>query len=421
MIGFALSSPPAKPTVAILNEVPVGQGRLKFGNQRINISTYANQLFKSIQPLKVSSRDEAVAKVKSGQALAAVIIPSDIVGQIQSLVTTGVGDPTIELILNSNDPLERQLADQAINARVNDVQQAVSKQVLRFAVSDLQLVLNGGSLQILGQNVELLGLRNTRAIVRGTIAALPKRSPLRTALAQVDNFANLAVTGLGFASPLLHEIGKPLTVVTTDLNGKTTPTDSYAVAIAVIVSLMFVTLLLAAGMLAVERSENAYSRLVRGLVSPNRLLSEKVILAAGCAGLVTLLMSAFVSLFVHLEWSRFPLWVLALAFGGLAFGALGVAIGGAARDVGVASLMAFLLSLPIAFVALVPGTAVSGALKSILDVIAFVFPFRAALQAISNAFSGTAPGIGWPLVHLAVLAVAFVVLARLSMRRFAGA
>ena len=107
-------------------------------------------------------------------------------------------------------------------------------------------------------------------------------------------------------------------------------------------------------------------------------------------------MSIFVSLFVHLDWSRFELWVLALALGGLAFGALGVAIGGFAREVSAASLLAFLLSLPIAFVALVPADAVSGALKSVLDVVAFVFPFRAALDAINNAFSGTSPGIGLP-------------------------
>ena len=130
-------------------------------------------------------------------------------------------------------------------------------------------------------------------------------------------------------------------------------------------------------------------------------------------------MSAFVSLFVHLEWSRFPLWVVTLVLGGLAFGALGVAIGGVAREVSVASLMAFLVSLPIAFVALVPGDAVSGTLKSILDAISFVFPFKAALQAVANAFSGTAPGIGWPLVHLAVLTIAFGALARVAMRRFA--
>ena len=46
--------------------------------------------------------------------------------------------------------------------------------------------------------------------------------------------------------------------------------------------------------------------------------------------------------------------------------------------------MAFLLSLPIAFVALVPANAVSGALKTVLDAIAFVFPFKAALQAVEQ-------------------------------------
>ena len=49
-----------------------------------------------------------------------------------------------------------------------------------------------------------------------------------------------------------------------------------------------------AGMLAVERSENTYRRLVRGLVSPGGVLSEKVGLSAACAGIVTLL-AIFVS------------------------------------------------------------------------------------------------------------------------------
>jgi ABC-2 type transport system permease protein len=112
--------------------------------------------------------------------------------------------------------------------------------------------------------------------------------------------------------------------------------------------------------------------------------------------------------------------VLALAFGGLAFGALGVAIGGIAREVSTASLMAFLLSLPIAFLALIPANAVSGGLKSVLDAISFFFPFKAALQAVNNAFSGTSPEVWGPLLHLAVLAVAFAALARLALRRFAS-
>ena len=419
MIGFALSSPPGKPRVALLNEVPAGHGELSLGNQKINVSKYASQLYQSIDPIKVNSRAEAIDKVKSGQAAAALIVPADIVSQINSLITQGVGNPTVELILNTKDPIERQFADQAISARVAQVEQAVSKQVLRVAVTDLQQTLNGGTLQFLGQNVPLLGLKNSRAIVQGTIASLPKDSPLLPALRQVVNFATLAIDGLGFATPVLGSIGSPLTVHTTDLAGKTTPTATYAAAIAVIVSLMFVGVLLAAGLLALERSEHAYSRLVRGLITPEGLLSEKITLSAASAAAVTLVMAALVSLFVHLDWGRFPLWLAALALGGLAFAALGVAIGGLAREVSVASLMAFLVSLPIAFVALVPGDAVSGTLKSILDAISFVFPFKAALQAVGNAFSGTAPGIGWPLVHLAVLTLAFGALARLALKRFA--
>ncbi len=421
MIGFALSSPPGKPKVAFYSQIPPGKGRIAFGTQQINVSRYANQLFDSIQPVKVHSRAQAISKVRDGEAQAALIIPADIIGQIQSLVTQGVGNPTVELILNSKDPLERQFADQAISARLSQVEQAVSKQVLRVAVSDLQQVLNGGTIQFLGQNVPLLGLRNARTIVNGAIGTLPRTSSLRLALKQVVSFADLAIGGLGFATPVLNSIGTPLTVQQTDLAGKTTPTDTYAVAIAVVVSLMFVTLLLAAGMLALERSENAYSRLVRGLVSPARLLSEKVALAAGCAGLVTLVMAAAVSLFVHLDWARFELWVVALALGGIAFGALGVAIGGLAREVSAASLLAFLLALPIAFVALVPADAVSSGVRTALDVLAFVFPFKPALQAVSNAFSGTSPGIGWPLVHLVVLAVVFGALGRVALKRFASA
>jgi ABC-type transport system involved in cytochrome c biogenesis permease component len=420
MIGFALSSPPGKPTVAFYNQVPKGHGTISLGSQKLDVASYASDLLRSVQPIKVHSEAEAIAAVRDGRALAAVIIPAELPQQIQSLVTQGVGSPTVRLYLNGKDPIERQFVDQAISARINQVEQDVSKQVLRVAVTDLQQVLNGGSVQILGQTVRLLGLRNARTIVQGTLASLPASSPLRPALGQVVSFADLAIQGLGFAKPVLGSIGVPLTVNETQLDGRTTPTAAYAAAIAVIVSLMFVTMLLAAGMLAVERTEHAYPRLVRGLVTPGRLLSEKVLLAAGCATVVTLLMAAFVSLFVHLDWSRFALWVAALALGSLAFGALGVAIGAIAREVSAASLMAFLVSLPIAFVALVPASAVSGALKSILDVIAFLFPFKAALQAVSNAFNGTSPGIGLPLVHLLVLAAVFGAIATLSMRRFAA-
>jgi ABC-2 type transport system permease protein len=418
IIGVALSSPPGKPTVAFYNQVAPGRGRISLGNQQVNVAHYASGLLNSVHALTVHSRAQAVADVRSGRALAAVIIPADLATQLQSLITTGAGNPTVEVILNSHDPVERQFVNQAISSRLAEVEQAVSKQVLRVAIHDLHQVLSGGRLQLLGQTVRLLGLRNARTIVAGAIAALPPRSPLRIALRQVVAFADLAIGGLSLASPALGEIGNPVTVAQTQLAGRTTPSDTYAAAIAVIVSLMFVTILLAAGLLALERSENTYVRLTRGLLSPAKLLAEKILLAGGCAALVAVVLSAVVSLFVPLDWGRFELWALALVCGGLAFGALGVLIGGVAREVSAASLLALMVALPVAFVALVPGDAVSGALKTVLDAVAFVFPFRAALQALSNAFTGTAPGIGLPLVHLLALTLAFGLLARLALRRF---
>ncbi len=419
MIGFALSSPPGKPKVAYYSQIAPGHGTVHFGSQTINVSHYASALFKSIQPIRVHSRAQAIATVRSGQALAALIVPADITSQIETLVTQGVGSPTVQLIVNSHDPLEQQFVQQTINSNLTQVEQAVSKQVLRVAISDLQEVLKGGTVNIGGSNVKLLGLRTSRSLVQGAITALPRGSAFRPALQQVVNFAGLAIEGLAFASPVLGSIGTPLTVQQSQLSGRTTPADSYAATIAVVISLMLVALVLASSLLAVERSENTYSRLVRGLVAPEGLLGEKVVLSALGAGLLALLMAALVSTFVHLDWGRFELWVVAVGVAGLAFGALGVAIGALAREVSAASLLAVLLSLPVAFVALVPGAAVSGGVRSVLDVVAFVFPFRAALDATGNAFSASSPGMLGPLAHLVVLAIAFGVVARLAIRRLA--
>jgi ABC-type transport system involved in cytochrome c biogenesis permease component len=418
LIGFAISSPPGRPRVAVYSGVQAGHGTIAFGSQRVSLFKYAKQLYSSIEPLPADSPQQARADVRDGRALAALIIPSDIDQQIQQLVETGSGNPTVQIVLNSHNPLERELVQQAIQARVDDVQTAVSRQLMKLVIVDLQKVLSGGSVSFLGHKINLLGLRGVRAIVQTTIDSLPKRSSLRPALQQVEGFANVAIDGLALASPEIGGVATPLTVQESDISGATTPTSSYAIAIAAVVLLMFVTLLLAAGMLALERSENAYGRLVRGLVAPELLLAEKVLLAACCALAMTLAMSAALSIFVPLDWGRFVLWVLALGVGGVAFAALGVAVGALARDVSVASQLAFLISLPVAFIALVPSTSVSGGLDAVLSVISFVFPFRPALEAVSNAFTASQPAIGLPLLHLVVLALVFSALARVALLRF---
>jgi ABC-type multidrug transport system permease subunit len=417
MIGFTLSSPPAKPTVALYDQVPPGRATISIGSQRLDVGAYASKLLDSVTAIRVNSRRAALADVRGGRALAAVIVPADLPAQVQSLITEGIGHPTIAVYLNTHDPLERRYVEQALASRLASVQSDVSKRVLQVAVADLQRVLGGGEVSLLGQSVHLLGLRDSKTIIDGTIASLPPHSPLRTALAQVSDFAAVATAGLSFAKPVLGSIGTPLTVTQTQLDGATTPTAVYAAAIAAIISAMFVAMLLAAGMLALERTEHTYARLVRGLVSPSTLLGEKVALAGGCAAALTLVMAACMSAFVHLDWTRFGLWAAAAVLAGVAFAALGVALGAVAREVSTASLAAFLVSLPIAFVALVPADAVSGPLHAVLSVIAFCFPFRAALTAAANAFSGAPPGPDLALVHLAVLTVVYLGVARGAVAR----
>jgi ABC-2 type transport system permease protein len=110
--------------------------------------------------------------------------------------------------------------------------------------------------------------------------------------------------------------------------------------------------------------------------------------------------------------------VAALAAGALAFAALGLAIGAITREVRAASLLAFMLALPLAFLALVPSGAVAPGLYDLIRVISALFPFKPALQALDAALNDSG-SLGTALLHLAALFVGFATLSRLALRRFA--
>jgi hypothetical protein len=415
LIGFALSRGPQKPRVAFLNQVPASASKINLGGQSIDVTKYTNQLFSAIKPIPVHSRAEALDKVKSGDALAALIIPSDVTRKLAS----GLEPARVEVIYNNEDPLKARLVDQAISSRLAQANSALADTFKDIAAQDIKLLLDGGTFDLLGRTLNILGLKRTKTILDATIATLPKNSADRIALQQVTQFAQLAIQNLNVSDQVLTTVSNPVQVKRVALKGKRVPLDAFAVAVSVTVSLMFVTILLAAGMLALEREENAFLRLVRGLVSRLGLVLEKVLLAALCGLPVALLMMAGISPFVTLDWSHFPLWLIALAVGAVAFGAMGVAIGGVTREVRAASLMAFGLSLPIAFLALVPSGSVSKGVYDLIGVISAAFPFKPTLDAMDHALAGSGSDMLVPLLHLAILAVAFAAIGRLALRRFA--
>ncbi|HEY2536194.1 MAG TPA: ABC transporter permease [Solirubrobacteraceae bacterium] len=410
LIGLAISRTPGKPKVAIVDETPPGQ-TIQVGSERVDVSHYADQLFSQVQPVHVSSRARAVAEIKSGRVLAAVVIPRDIAARISSGVTQG----TIEVLYNGN-ALEQSLVQSQLNSALAQANVGFSEQIQRAAAQAIGVLLAGGNLGVLGAPPNMIGLGQIPATLRSIIAHQPP-GPQRTQLERINRFAEFADQNLGLSKNVLSTIGQPIQVKSTLVEGRRTPLNTFAVVVAVSISLMFVCVLLAAGGLALEREEHTLARLARGLASREGLLAEKALLAAACAMALSLAMLAGIGVFVSLDWTRVWQWLIALAFGALAFGALGIAIGALAREVRAASLLAFALSLPLAFLALVPSGAVAHGLYDAIAAVSFVFPFKAALQALDAAVNGASPGLGISVVHLLGLTALFGALARVGLAR----
>jgi ABC-type transport system involved in cytochrome c biogenesis permease component len=409
LIGFAISRTPARPRVAIVDETPPGE-TVKVGSQVVAVHRYAQQLFSQVRPVDVGTRAQALAKVDAAEVIAAVVIPADIAAKVAS----GTTQAKLEVIYNGN-ALEQSLVQAQLSSALAQANLGFSEQIQQAASSAIDELLRGGNLPELSAPGNLVGLREIPALLARVISH-ERPGADRSALERVAAFAGFAADNLDVSKSVLTSVGQPISVRTTLLHGRRTPLDTFAVVVAVSISEMFVCLLLAAGGLALEREEHTLSRLVRGLVSRETLLAEKAIVAGGCALAVAFALLAGVGAFVSLDWSRVWLWLIALAIGALAFGALGVAIGALAREVRAASLLAFLLSLPLAFLALVPAGAVAAGLSDAISTISFVFPFKASLQALDAAVNRSAPAIGGSLAHLGALVLAFGAIARVSLR-----
>ena len=414
LIGLALSAGPDKPAVAIYNGLAGNPSEVELGGQRIDLMREGQRLTDAVDPIPVDSRKAAIRKVEDGDALAAVIIPDDLSRNLQSTLRPG----TVEVFYNAEDPAKRAYVENTLRAQIQVANAALTKRIAAESVRLLNLISKGGSYSFLGRDFSVLGLARAERYLSEVRTKLPAGSAERKRVDDTIAFARLALRNLSFSDDVLKVVGQPIRVRATALDGGGPSLSAFAVALSVAVSLMFVTVLLAAGALALEREENAFPRLVRGLVSRTGLLLEKATLAALCSLPVGLVLLAGLGLFVDLDWSRLPQWLVALAAGALAFAALGLAIGALARDVRAASLLAFMLALPLAFLALVPSGAVAPALYDAIRVVSALFPFKPTLDALDAALNDSR-ALGAPLLHLTALFVAFGLLSRLALRRFA--
>ncbi len=415
LIGFALSSGPEKPSLAFLSKIPPTQQQIKLGDRTIDIKTYTDKLFGSVERIDVENREQALEQVCSGKALAGLIIPPNFATQLSN---GGFDSASIEVIYNG-DALKQSFVRSTVSSKLAEADAALARQITQVAGGYIDTIANGGKINIVGSEFDLIGLDKANKLLVSALALAKGDKELRAKIKPVQNFASLGVANVDRFKDVLSTVERPVQVEETILSGRRTPLDTFAVALAVAVSLMFVCVLLASGLLALEREENTFSRLARGLVPGWLLLAGKIVLAACCAFVVTFVMLLGISAFVPLDYERLPLWIVALAGSSLAFATLGVAIGSLAREVRAASLLALMLALPLAFLALVPSGGVSPLLYDVIRVISAMFPFKPALDAIDAAINDSGASLGVSLAHLAGLILVFGGAAWAGLRRFA--
>jgi len=421
LIGFAVSRGPDKPRIAFVNEIEAEQASegLDLGEGGFSQEQAFDQLCERVECVDAADRDEAITMVEDGEVLGALILPEDFLDDLTDQIGgVGLDAATVEVYVNEDDPVKARLVDDRITALLTEANLRLSEEISAQLLGYLDILVEGGEFEIplLGQTIEVLGLERTE---RGLEAIRGQTSgEQREVLDGVIRFAALAGQNLAFADELLGSVAEPIAVEKTVVSGDVPPLDTFAISVAIAITLMFVTTLLVAGSLALEREENTFARLTRGLVSRAGLLVEKIGLGTICSAAVALVLLGVLELFVSLDWARFPLFAAAIVLAGAAFAAMGSAIGVAAREVRASALAAFALTLPIAFLSLVPSGTVSESLFDWIRVVTGAFPFRPALDALSAGLSSSGD-LGLNLFHLAILTLAYFALARVGLRRFA--
>ena len=418
LIGFAVSRGPDKPRVAFLNQIEQEQG-LELGSGGFSQGEAFDELCDRVECETVESRDEAIDEVREGNVLAALVLPEDFLDNLQSqLAGAGLEPAEVEVFVNEDDPLKARLVDDRISALITEANLRLSDEISAQLLGYLDVLVAGGEFDVplLGQTLNVLGLEQTEAILKAVRSEV--EGPQRRVVDQVIRFAELARENLSFADELLGSVAEPIAVQKEVVSGDVPPLDTFAISVAIAITLMFVTVLLVAGSLALEREENTFARLTRGLVSRSALLAEKIALGTACSIVVALVLLGVLELFLSLQWERAHWFLAAIVLTGAGMAAMGSAIGVAAREVRASALLAFALALPIAFLSLVPTGTVSETLYDVLRVITGAFPFRPALDALTAGLSGNGE-LGLNLLHLALLTAAYFALARVAIRRFA--
>lgn len=388
-LGLTLTREPEPPTIGVVNLLPKGSdGTVSISGQKLSLADLEGSLAGGgdVKTVKLPTRERAIREIEAGRLDGALIVPEDAAAKLgNSLTSGGVSPgPTLEVLYRSSGPLDGTLVRALVANRLRQAERVLAGEIVRVATGFLAILRDGGSFEVLGRKIEVLGLRSAELVVQASATQLPESK--RGALLEAAKFARMARENLNVSDDILRTVARPLDVKETAIGeGGDRSLSGFAVGIAAALSLMLVGMTLGAGLLATEREEGTMRRLLRGGRGAWRIVIAKIagsgLVAAGSG----LLLLVGVTVLGATGWSGAPLWLPALLLSGWAFGAFGVLLGAGLKDARAATLAAILLAVPVAVIALLPEQAVGGTLGGVLDAISAILPFKAAREVLDAA------------------------------------
>ena len=411
IVGLVVRYAGERPRLALVDQDGL-PAVLEVGGERFDVQRLFDEAAQDVELVPMSPA-EAERQLDAGKVLGVLVIPEGFTRDVKSTVVS----PKLVLETTPGGLATRTIekAQSLVYSLNRDLQEAD----IRSNLSYVNLLLEGGSGTILGNDFTLIGLDEAQRRLE-ELAKSPDPETAKQA-AELADFLQQATVAIGGVDDFLRATANPIELVSERKGGRALLLSTEVQAYALALTLAFVALLLASAGIASERDENVIGRLARGLTRLGELVGEKVVLVALVAGSIGFLLALAFGLVVQLgdvsggePWTRLPIIALGLLLAGASFGGLGILIGTLAREARTATLIAFLVALPIVLVGLVPTGSVPAA-----GWISDAFPFAHAARLFSSALSDASPAgavtreAGWLVGLLAAYAVA----ARVCVRR----
>jgi hypothetical protein len=412
LVGLVVRYASDRPRVAFvdLDRLPE---TLTVGGQRFNVPEVISEVQGSVD-LVPMDEEEADRQLATGGIVAEIVVPPGFASKLRGMVESP------KLVLRTARGGLSGRVEQQTQALVYALNRRLQTAYIKANLAYVKLIVEGGQGSFLGEEFDIVGL-DRAAEMLDEIERTSDNPEIVERARELATFVREARLALGASDQSLRATANPIELEVDTKAGRTWLLSAQLQAYALGLTLAFICVLLAAAALAAERDENVIGRLLRGLVRLVDLVLVKVLLAALVAvGLGIAIALLFGALAEILDvsggepWQRLPLLVVGLALAGAAFGAFGALIGALSRESRTAVLVAFLATLPLVLVGLVPEGAARAAWWA-----ARAFPFSHSVDFFQAALYDTNPWgtLAREAAWLLGLALAFGAAARLAVRR----